>query len=94
MTHSSHQPAKSYDSIFGALISSKKGSLIGPVKTSRGYGVIKVENIAKFDSANWEVSRDLIRNDLMAKKERETYGNWMNNLKEEANIVDNRKYHF
>ena len=40
------------------------------------------------------MSKDLIRNDLMAKKERETYGNWMNNLKEEANIVDNRKYHF
>ena len=82
------------EQLVGALISSKKGSLIGPVKTSRGYGVVKVENIAKFDSANWEVSKDLIRNDLMAKKERETYGNWMNNLKEEANIVDNRKYHF
>ena len=82
------------EQLVGALISSKKGSLIGPVKTSRGYGVVKVENIAKFDSSNWEVSKDLIRNDLMAKKERETYGNWMNNLKEEANIVDNRKYHF
>ena len=82
------------EQLVGALISSKKGSLIGPVKTSRGYGIVKVENIAKFDSANWEVSKDLIRNDLMAKKERETYGNWMNNLKEEANIVDNRKYHF
>ena len=82
------------EQLVGALISSKKGSLIGPVKTSRGYGVVKVENIAKFDSTNWEVSKDIIRNDLMAKKERETYGNWMNNLKEEANIVDNRKYHF
>ena len=82
------------EQLVGALISSKKGSLIGPVRTSRGYGVVKVENIAKFDSSNWEVSKDLIRNDLMAKKERETYGNWMNNLKEEANIVDNRKYHF
>ena len=82
------------EQLVGALISSKKGSLIGPVRTSRGYGVVKVENIANFDSSNWEVSKDLIRNDLMAKKERETYGNWMNNLKEEANIVDNRKYHF
>ena len=82
------------EQLVGALISSKKGSVIGPVKTSRGYGVVKVENIANFDSANWEMSKDLIRKDLLSKKERETYGNWMNNLKEEANIIDNRKYHF
>ena len=36
----------------------------------------------------------MIRNDLAGKKERETYSNWMNNLKDEADIVDNRKYHF
>ena len=82
------------EQLIGALIGSKKGNIIGPVKTSRGHGILKVENIASFDSSSWEASKDMIRNDLMNKKERETYGNWINNLKDDANIVDNRKYHF
>ena len=82
------------EQLVGALISSKKGSIIGPVKTSRGHGIVKVENIANFDSSNWEVSKDMIYDDLTGKKERETYSNWMKNLKDEADIVDNRKYHF
>ena len=82
------------EQLVGALISSKKGSIIGPVKTLRGHGIVKVENIANFDSSNWEVSKDMIYDDLTGKKERETYSNWMKNLKDEADIVDNRKYHF
>ena len=82
------------EQLIGALMSSKKGNIIGPVKTSRGHGIVKVENIANFDSSNWEVSKDIIYNDLTGKKERETYTNWMKNLKDEADIVDNRKYHF
>lgn len=82
------------EQLVGALISSQKGAIIGPVKTSRGHGIVKIENIANFDSSNWEVSKEMIRNDLAGKKERETYSNWMKNLKDEADIVDNRKYHF
>ena len=55
---------------------------------------MKVENIASFDSSNWEVSKQIIRNELISRKERETYGDWMKSLKDEAKIVDNRKYHF
>jgi parvulin-like peptidyl-prolyl isomerase len=82
------------EQLVGALISSQKGAIIGPVKTSRGHGIVKIENIANFDSSNWEVSKEMIRNDLAGKKERETYSNWMKNLKDEADIIDNRKYHF
>lgn len=82
------------EQLVGALINSEKGKIIGPVKTSRGHGIVRVENITSFDSSNWEVSKDMILNDLMGRKERETYGNWMKNLKDEADIIDNRKYHF
>ena len=82
------------EQLVGALIYSEKGKIIGPVKTSRGHGIVKVENISSFDSSNWEVSKDMIRNELMGRKERETYGNWIKNLKDEADIIDNRKYHF
>ena len=82
------------EQLVGALINSEKGKIIGPVKTTRGHGIVKVENITSFDSSNWEVSKDMIRNELMGRKERETYGNWIKNLKDEADIIDNRKYHF
>ena len=82
------------EQLVGALIYSEKGKIIGPVKTTRGHGIVKVENITSFDSSNWEVSKDMIRNELMGRKERETYGNWIKNLKDEADIIDNRKYHF
>ena len=76
------------------MINSEKGKIIGPIKTLRGHGIVKVENIASFDSSNWEVSNQIIRNELINRKERETYGDWMKSLKDEAKIVDNRKYHF
>ena len=82
------------EQLIGALINSEKGKIIGPVKTLRGHGIVKVENIASFDSSNWEVSKQIIRNELISRKERETYGDWMKSLKDEAKIVDNRKYHF
>ena len=82
------------EQLVGALIYSEKGKIIGPVITTRGHGIVKVENITSFDSSNWEVSKDMIRNELMGRKERETYGNWIKNLKDEADIIDNRKYHF
>tara|TARA_B100001142_G_C14334193_1_gene655234 strand:+ start:207 stop:2042 length:1836 start_codon:yes stop_codon:yes gene_type:complete len=82
------------EQLIGALINSEKGKIIGPVKTLRGHGIVKVENIASFDSSNWEVSKQIIRNELINRKERETYGDWMKSLKDEAKIVDNRKYHF
>ena len=82
------------EQLVGALINSEKGKIIGPVKTTRGHRIGKVENITSFDSSNWEVSKDMIRNELMGRKERETYGNWIKNLKDEADIIDNRKYHF
>ena len=82
------------EQLIGALINSEKGKIIGPIKTLRGHGIVKVENIASFDSSNWEVSKQIIRNELINRKERETYGDWMKSLKDEAKIVDNRKYHF
>ena len=82
------------EQLVGALINSKKGDIVGPIKTARGHGIVKVMEIEKFDSTNWVSSKTNIRTDLANKKEREVYSDWMQSLKDEAEIIDNRKFHF
>ena len=80
--------------LIGALMNSKKGDIVGPIKTARGHGIVKVMEIEKFDSTNWASNKTNIRTDLANKKEREVYSDWMQSLKDEAEIIDNRKFHF
>ena len=82
------------EQLVGALMNSNKGDIVGPIKTARGHGIIKVMEIEKFDSTNWASSKTNIRTDLANKKEREVYSDWMQSLKDEAEIIDNRKFHF
>ena len=82
------------EQLVGALMNSKKGDIVGPIKTARGHGIVKVMEIEKFDSTNWVSSKTNIRTDLANKKEREVYSDWMQSLKDEAEIIDNRKFHF
>ena len=82
------------EQLVGALMNSKKGDIVGPIKTARGHGIVKVMEIEKFDSTNWASSKTNIRTDLANKKEREVYSDWMQSLKDEAEIIDNRKFHF
>ena len=82
------------DQLVGALLTSEIGDILGPIKTSRGHGVIKVLEIEKLDSTNWSNSIESLRAELINRKEREAYSEWMKDLRDEANIIDNRKFHF
>ena len=82
------------EQLIGALLNSEKNNLIGPVKTNRGYGIVKVLEISSFDSTTWLSKKNIIKTDLNRIKETTNYQNWMSNLKEKAEIVDNRKFHF
>ena len=82
------------EQLIGALLNSEKNNLIGPVKTNRGYGLVKILEISSFDSTTWVSKKNIIKTDLNRIKETTNYQNWMSNLKEKAEIVDNRKFHF
>ena len=82
------------EQLIGALLNSEKNNLIGPIKTNRGYGLVKILEISTFDSTNWNSQKNIIKTDLNRIKETTNYQNWMANLKENAEIVDNRKFHF
>ena len=80
--------------LIGALLNAKAGDLIGPVETYRGYGLIQVNVVSNFDSTAWNIQQELVQQDLIRQKQNRLYRGWMANLKEEAKIVDNRKYYF
>ena len=80
--------------LIGALLNAKAGDLIGPVETYRGYGLIQVNVVSNFDSTAWNIQHELVQQDLIRQKQNRLYRGWMANLKEEAKIVDNRKYYF
>ncbi|MBT3478379.1 MAG: hypothetical protein HOA15_01345 [Candidatus Marinimicrobia bacterium] len=82
------------DQVVGALLSANEGDLIGPIKTYRGYGIIKVNAISTFDSTAWGIQKDILQLDLTQQKQNRVYRSWMTDMRDNADIVDNRKYFF
>ena len=82
------------DELIGALLAAKEGDLIGPIKTLRGHCLVKVKVISNFDSTAWKIQKNIIQSDLQRDMERSTYQNWLSDLKDKSDIIDNRNYHF
>ena len=72
----------------------QKDDLIGPLETNRGWALIKVNEISEFDSSEYDVQKDALKNDLLARKRNQNMQSWFDNLKDNAEIVDNRNYFY
>ena len=80
--------------LVGALLKARTGDVIGPINTTRGYGIVKVVDVSGIDSSDFEIKRDVIYNNIHSQKQSENFQNWYQNLLDEAKIVDNRKFYF
>ncbi len=80
--------------VVGSLLRAKIGDLIGPVDTNRGWALIKVLDIAPFDSMEYAVQEDLLRTNLFNREQNQVFQSWLGDLKSEAEIIDNRKYYY
>lgn len=80
--------------LIGALLHSQPGDLIGPLPTTRGYALVKLVAVEPFDSTGFEIQRGVIKNDLLARERTQTFRNWMQNLKNQAKITDNRHFYY
>ena len=80
--------------LVGALSKAKKGDLIGPLKTPRGYGIINIVDISPIDSTDFEMKRDVIYDNLSNQKRNSNFQSWYDDLLDNAKIIDNRKYYF
>lgn len=80
--------------VTGALMHSKSGDVLGPLKTARGYAIIFVKDITDIDPKDYEIRKEILRTNLLSNKQNQVFENWLKQLRAEADIEDFRKYHF
>ena len=80
--------------IVGALSNAKKGDVVGPLKTPRGYGIVNIVDISPIDSSDFEMKRDVIYDNISNQKKNTNFQSWYQDILDKAEIIDNRKYYF
>ena len=82
-------------SIIGSLLGAEPGEILEPLNFSSGTVIIQLvskEEIRNKD--DWQIKKDLIKNNLLTAKQNQTITEWLMVLKNKAKIIDNRKYYF
>jgi len=80
--------------VTGALLNAETGDILGPLKTMRGYAIVFVKDVMAIDSTEYEVRKDILKNNLLSNKQNQVFENWLKQLEDEADIEDFRKYHY
>ena len=76
------------------LFKLKDGQLSEPIKTNKGYYLVHMLHITPFDQKKYDSVKDSIRTSLLDAKKQSITAQWISDLKEQANIVDNRDKYF
>jgi hypothetical protein len=50
--------------------------------------------VSDIDPEEYEIRKDILKNNLLINKQNQVFENWLTQLKDEADIEDFRKYHF
>ncbi|MCK4590790.1 MAG: peptidylprolyl isomerase, partial [Candidatus Latescibacteria bacterium] len=66
------------------------GETSGIVSTERGYYIINVLEKQHIDERDFEAQKQDLRKKLLSQRQYEAYTTWLANLKQKAQIVDNR----
>jgi Lhr-like helicase len=80
--------------ITGALLGASKNDMLGPVETNRGWALIQVKDISPIDSTEYEVQKETLRSSMLTRKQSQNLQTWLNDLKDNAEIIDNRNYFY
>ncbi|MEE9167165.1 MAG: peptidylprolyl isomerase, partial [Candidatus Neomarinimicrobiota bacterium] len=83
-----------YSTVVGGLLEAKPGSLLPPLEISSGYVLILLEDRGDIEESELEVQRETIHNELLSERQNAAVREWMDHLKENSKIEDNRKYYF
>jgi peptidyl-prolyl cis-trans isomerase D len=65
-----------------------------PVKGNSGVYLIYVKSRTQFDKSAFEMQKSAIRNDLLQQKKTRYMNQWVQQIKKEADVVDNRNVFF
>jgi parvulin-like peptidyl-prolyl isomerase len=81
-------------SVSSAAYEQKLNSISDPVRGLRGYYLIRTLSRNEFDNNTFTMQRNSLRDNLYQEKKNSYYQQWIANLKETANIKDNRHLFF
>ena len=80
--------------VTGALLAAEPGEILGPLETGRGHAIIEIMDISQFDSTEYETQKESLQATIFNRKQKQYFQAWLDNLKNNAEIVDNRKFYF
>tara|TARA_E500000075_G_scaffold131379_1_gene141717 strand:+ start:3100 stop:4878 length:1779 start_codon:yes stop_codon:yes gene_type:complete len=76
--------------IVGALSNAKEGDIIGPLPTIRGEAFVRVIDIADVVMSDFEEKKDAIKFSLLIDRQNAIWGNWLQSLRDNADLKDYR----
>ena len=76
--------------IVGALADAKEGDILGPLPTLRGQAFLRVIDISDVVISDFEEKKDSIKFSLLIDRQNAIWGNWLQALRENADLKDYR----
>lgn len=77
-----------------AIFSMKQGEISQPVRGTRGYYLIQLNNVTPFNNEEYLQSYKEVRDGLLAQKKQSVVQEWLQKMQNEADIIDNRDRFF
>ena len=76
--------------IVGALAEAKEGDILGPLPTLRGQAFLRVIDISDVVMSDFEEKKDSIKFSLLIDRQNAIWGNWLQALRDNADLKDYR----
>ena len=76
--------------IVGALSDAKEGDILGPLPTIRGQAFLRVIGISDVVMSDFEEKKDSIKFSLLIDRQNAIWGNWLQALRDNADLKDYR----
>ena len=76
--------------IVGALADAKEGDILGPLPTFRGQAFLRVIDISDVVMSDFEEKKDSIKFSLLIDRQNAIWGNWLQALRDNADLKDYR----
>ncbi len=78
----------------GAAFALEPGQVSKPVEGVRGYYIIKLLEKSSFNEEDYKAKAELIRQDLLRRKQQQAFAQWYDAVKKKAKIKDYRNQYF
>ena len=76
--------------IVGALADAKEGDILGPLPTLRGQAFLRVIEISEVVNSDFEEKKESIKFSLLIDRQNAIWGNWLQALRDNADLKDYR----